>query len=176
MEKLGHRLIWLAKDGSVTRERKVQLANLVRTGDEVALAGWFTALAGPHPLAHALLALLIPVGMLEAGEAETYSGGFLRALGETWLSLLVVIVLGGLVAVAAYRRQRRFGLPHAAAWAAFVFVLGVPGWIAYRFHRTWPVREECPTCHQPAPRDRKACTECGADFPPPPLQGIEVFA
>jgi hypothetical protein len=176
VEKLGHRLIWLAKDGTVTREKNVQLANLARTGNELALAGWFTALAGPHPLSHAFLALLIPVGMLEAGEVETYSPGFIRALGETWLSTLTVIAIGGLTAVVAYRRQRRFGLPHAVAWGAFVFILGIPGWIAYRFHRAWPVLEECPACHQPAPRDREACTECGADFPRPALKGIEVFA
>jgi hypothetical protein len=67
-------------------------------------------------------------------------------------------------------------LPHATGWAAFVFLFGVPGWIAYRVHRTWPVFEECPACRQAAPRDRTECTECGADFPPPVLKGIEVFA
>ena len=36
--------------------------------------------------------------------------------------------------------------------------------------------EECPACHQGAPRDRDTCLDCGAMFPPPALKGIEVFA
>jgi hypothetical protein len=89
---------------------------------------------------------------------------------------LAVLAVGALCAVLAYRRQRRYALPNPGAWAAFAFLLGIPGWIAYRLHRAWPVLEECPACHQPSPRDREECIDCGAEFPPPPLKGIEVFA
>jgi hypothetical protein len=97
-------------------------------------------------------------------------------LAILWPCLAALLAIGAVCAIAAWRRQKRFGLPHAAGWAVFAFLLGIPGWIAYRLHRAWPVVDECPACQQPSPRDREACTECGADFPPPALKGIEVFA
>jgi hypothetical protein len=52
----------------------------------------------------------------------------------------------------------------------------VPGYLAYRFHRTWPVLEDCPRCGEQSPRDRDRCSDCGATFPPPELKGLEIFA
>jgi hypothetical protein len=114
--------------------------------------------------------------MAEADEDLDYQTALIKVLATTWPSVLAVIALSCAMAPLAYRRQKRFGLPNPAAWAVFAFVFGVPGWIAYRFHRTWPVLEECPSCRQPSPRDREACLDCGKAFPPPPLKGIEVFA
>jgi hypothetical protein len=114
--------------------------------------------------------------MVASGQADSYAAALVKLVGAFWPSVLVVLLVGGGCAVAAYRRQKRFGLPHAAAWAVFAFVLGVPGWIAYRFHHRWPILEDCPRCHQPSPRDRETCLDCGALFPPPALKGIEVFA
>jgi hypothetical protein len=128
------------------------------------------------PLAGLTMALLIPLELRAAGGADSYWGALGMSLGFLWPSLAGLCAIGAVTAALAYRRQRRYGLPGAAVWAAFAFVLGVPGWIAYRFHRTWPVLEECPACQQPSPRGREACTECGGEFPLPPLKGIEVFA
>jgi predicted amidophosphoribosyltransferase len=58
----------------------------------------------------------------------------------------------------------------------FVFILGVPGLLAYRFHRRWPVLEACPACKQDVPHDREACSHCGSEFPRPEPKGTEVFA
>jgi hypothetical protein len=109
-------------------------------------------------------------------EEEDYSRALGIVLWRTWPSILAVFGLGCAMAPLAYRRQKRFGLPNPAAWAVFAFIFGLPGWIAYRFHRTWPVLEECPACRQPSPRDRESCLDCGKAFPPPPMKGIEVFA
>jgi hypothetical protein len=48
--------------------------------------------------------------------------------------------------------------------------------VGYLFHRRWPVMDACPACGRPVPRDRDSCAACGAEFPPPALKGIEVFA
>jgi hypothetical protein len=175
LEKRGQRLIWLAKDGAVQREKTVELAQLANSRS-YAMLGWLGVIAAPLPLGHGVFTLVAPLELLESGAADGYPAGLARVVRETWMSSFVVVVLGAVVAVLAYRHQRRYGLLHAGAWAAFVFVFGIPGWIAYRFHRTWPVLEDCPSCGQPAPRDREACLDCGASFPPPPLKGIEVFA
>jgi hypothetical protein len=66
----------------------------------------------------------------------------------------------------------RFELPSAGAWAAFVFLLGVPDWLAYR----WPVLEPCGECHKPAPRERDKCASCRQVFTPPAQSGTEIFA
>jgi hypothetical protein len=61
-------------------------------------------------------------------------------------------------------------------WIAFVFLGGVPGFLAYLFHRRWTVRLACPQCGEEAPRDRESCFACDTDFPEPEPKGIEVFA
>jgi hypothetical protein len=97
-------------------------------------------------------------------------------LAENWVVLALLGVVSATLAALAYRRQTRFALPGAGAWASFVFLLGPPGWLAYRWHRHWPVLEACGECHRPAPRDRESCAACGRVFAPPPLTGTEVFA
>ena len=176
VEKTGQRLIWLAQDGSVAREKNIQLAHLVNNASATTQAAWAAVVSAPMVLAFVLLAALAPLEKLQQGTAETYLDGLGMLLQEAWPAMLIVMAIGAILAVLAYRRQRRYGLPHAAGWGAFIFILGIPGWIADRFHRTWPVLEDCPSCGQPAPRDREACLDCGAPFPPPPPKGIEVFA
>jgi hypothetical protein len=48
--------------------------------------------------------------------------------------------------------------------------------LGYLFCRRWPPQEPCPACSHEAPRDRESCAACGADFPEPAPEGIEVFA
>jgi hypothetical protein len=168
-------VIWLSSTGQVIKREPVRLAGQTNP-QSYATVGWQAAAAAPAPLASALIVGLVPRTLVRAGQAESYAAGLRKVVGGIWLSVLAVLAIGAGCAAAAYRRQRRYGLPHPAAWAAFVFAGGIAGWIAYRFHRRWPVLEDCPACGEPAPRDREACLDCGAAFPPPPLKGIEVFA
>jgi hypothetical protein len=87
-----------------------------------------------------------------------------------------VVAVG--LAVLCYHRQLRYGERgwDRWLWLLFVLVLGLPGWIGYRFGRSWPVLEACPGCGTSARRDREACVHCEADFPRPALRGTEVFA
>ena len=158
---------------------KRQAIHLSPYGGELlgeASMGWFSLLAGPFPLGQGPVLFLMPMELVQNGRADSYLEAFVPNLQRVWPALLGTLAIGAIAAFAAYRRQRRFALPGAIGWAVFAFLFGAPGWIAYRFHRAWPVVEECPACDQLAPRDREACTECGASFPPPPLKGIEVFA
>jgi hypothetical protein len=166
--------VWIDKQGQVTRREEARLTQYA--GNSITAMAWYGTASAPLPLAGALATAIIPAVIVQSGHAETYAQGLAQTLVIVWPCLLALAAIGAVCATAAWRRHRRFGLPHAAGWAVFAFVFGVPGWIAYRLHRTWPVLEECPACRQSAPRDRTACTECGADFPPPALKGIEVFA
>jgi hypothetical protein len=166
----------LDPQGQIVQRQAVHLTPY--TGEMLGEAsmGWFSLLAGPFPAGQGPLVFLMPLDLVQTGKAESYADAFLPNLRRAWPALLGALIIGAVSAAAAYRRQRRFGLPGAIGWAVFAFLFGLPGWIAYRWHRTWPVLAECPACDQPAPRDREACTECGAAFPPPELKGLEVFA
>lgn len=173
--KRGQDLLWLSPSGEVLRREHVELTGHYAEESEAAI-GWAAAAVAPAPLASAVVTFGMPLLWSLRSDEHTYVKAFAKFATALWPSVLAVLVGGALCGTAAYRRQRRFGLPHATAWAIFVFIGGLPAWLAYRFHRQWPVLEECPTCHQPAPRNRASCLDCGNSFPPPAQKGIEVFA
>jgi hypothetical protein len=170
-------VVWLTSSGEIAKQQVVHQKSHYQT-PSLAAIGWTSALSAPWPLANASITFVgLPLGhFADDNEDLDYQASLAKVLWNTWPSIVAVIALSCAVAPLAYRRQKRFGLPNPAAWAAFAFLFGIPGWIAYRFHRIWPVLDECPACHQPSPRDREACLDCGKPFPPPPLKGIDVFA
>jgi hypothetical protein len=89
--------------------------------------------------------------------------------------LIPVCVLSLLLAVLADRRRKRFGMSRSYAWIAFVFLFGVPGYLAFLAHRRWPALVPCSSCDANTPCNRPACTRCGTAFPTPRLTGTEVF-
>jgi hypothetical protein len=92
--------------------------------------------------------------------------------------LAVIALVALALAAACYRRQTRYQASpiERIVWPLFVFLLGVPGWIGYRYCRRWPELEPCPACHQPAPRAGEVCAACRHEFPLPAPQGAEIFA
>jgi hypothetical protein len=170
-----YRVVWLDAGGQIVKEQQVRLTGYWRETSDAEIA-WRAVVAAPVPAALGVGAIAYPYSLVEQGKADSYGAALRQFIGNVWPTLFVVIALGAIAATASYRRQKRFGLPHAAVWAAFALLLGVPGWLAYRYHRSWPALSDCPSCGQAAPRDREACIDCGAAFPPPPLKGIEVFA
>lgn len=171
----GQVLVWIDRQGKEVARKQVTLVFPNGVGGERATIA-VVGLAGPAPLAQALLISILAWSRLATGQADSVLTASGQAIGLAWPTLALIVAISLIGAIAAYQRQRRFSLPGAAGWATFVFFFGVPGWVAYRFHRSWPALEDCPGCHQPAPRDRTKCTECGALFPPPELHGTEVFA
>ena len=168
-------IVWIDPEGTIDDERRIALASPSQVNSE-RMATMIMAIAGPTPPAQLLMLGSIVMQPYTIGAPLEPAAALVHALALVWPSLAFVLVISAVVAVAAYRRQRRFAFPGAVAWAVFAFIFGLPGWLAYRFHRVWPPLEECPACNQASPRDREACIECGADFPQPPLKGIEVFA
>lgn len=172
-----YHVVWLMPSGEIARQLAVRIESQYEPRSWAA-RGWQMAAAGPLPLYNAVYSLLVAPQQAidEDQEAAEYSQALMLTLSRTWPSILAVLAVGVVCSVLAFRRQRKYGLPQAGPWAVFAFLFGVPGWIAYRYHRTWPVLEACAACHQPSPRDREKCLDCGASFPPPPLKGVEVFA
>lgn len=163
-----HELVWLDAPDTITRRERVEIMQGGIDSDEV----WTFAPALPMPA--------VLTAFFAASASEVRGQGYQSTIGKAfvlfWPALLTVYLLSAGLAWLAYRRQRRFQLPAADGWAAFVFLFGVPGWLAHRWHRRWPVMARCDECHQAVPHDREACVACGAPFAPAPPTGAEVFA
>jgi hypothetical protein len=168
-------LLWIDASGRVLRRAEVPLAASNVLND--AMEAWKAALIVPAPAVLAFLATAaMPSDYLWQGLEANYSAALARSLAAFWPALLVVTLLSAALAWHCSRRHRRYYQPASGVWFVFVFLTGVPGLVAYLFHRRWPVLEKCPACGQDVPRDREACVQCGAAFPPPEPKGCEVFA
>ncbi|HEX5442671.1 MAG TPA: hypothetical protein VFW87_02530 [Pirellulales bacterium] len=161
-------LLWLNAAGDLERRQAIEKSQGGINASQV----WTDAPVIPMP---AVLTALFYAAAPEVRGPE-FSSTFAKTVAVFWPALLIVYVLSAALALLAYRRQRRYELPWAGAWAVFVLLLGLPGWLAYRWHRHWPTLAPCAECHRPAPRDREACAACGALFAPPPPTGAEMFA
>ncbi len=169
--KVEYPIFWVARDGRC-RETRAVLAP-----DRVVLGPSTLGFTMPSPVFLGGYITLIRVPTL-LDEGVIYPEILARMLSEYWLALVIAQLLAFGSAVLCYRRQVRYGAGRAEriAWPLFVLFLGVPGWIGYRFGRSWPVLEKCPDCGATVPRDRDDCARCESEFPRPALKGTEVFA
>ncbi len=117
-----------------------------------------------------------PLSIMQSGKEPGYWSALARSLGRYWPGLLVNLVITAIAVWWCIKRQRRYAAGWTRTWVAFIALLGLPAFLGYLLHRRWPVRVECPACHERAPRDRLSCSACDADFPEPAAKGIEVFA
>jgi hypothetical protein len=166
---------WIDPAGKVTREKGVTL-QLPSTESSEAAVATASAVAAPALGWQAATLVLLAQNAIIMGKADSIPAGLAHSLSLLGPGILVVLAISSVCAWSAYRRQRQFGLPGGVSWAVFVFIFGIAGWLAHRWHRPWPVIEDCPHCRQPAPRDREECTECGTEYLPPARKGTEVFA
>ncbi|HEY7314306.1 MAG TPA: hypothetical protein VH643_33450 [Gemmataceae bacterium] len=171
-----YRICWVRPDGRFrTSGRTLPYHNPFQSMQTLSAA------VVPSPLAlDVLLALLRNSSQerREADRAESLPEAMVLTLVDFWPSLAVAQLLALGLAVLCYRRQLRYGASRGEriVWPLFVLLLGLPGWIGYRFGRRWPVLEKCPTCGDAVPRDRGDCVRCTTEIPLPALKGTEVFA
>jgi hypothetical protein len=177
-------LFWIDHDGKITRQEHVALRNDSRRAEaENNLVNSVTWLCPALPLGAAAYgcwnAYKIWKHENHATPSDEPQGHFarLREDLEDYLMLLVIpSVASAILALIAYRRQRKFGLPSTGLWVVFVLLFGLPGFFGYLAHRVWPARLPCPKCGKLVSRDRPACFACGQEFPEPAMKGTEVFA
>jgi len=131
----------VASDGGELRSEQITLQavrtlNLSRRTQLSVLA-----LAIPAPLLSPLLSTL----QIGEEDALSFTAAFPKALALVWPTLLVVVIVALTLAWWTDRRQRVYGLGSSVSWFAFVFLLGVPGFVAYLVHRRWPIRNPVPS-------------------------------
>jgi hypothetical protein len=91
------------------------------------------------------------------------------ALSITALSLL----LAG--ATLFWARRVHFPWRRAWAWAGFVLLFNLAGFITFRLAADWPRLVGCPRCGRSRPVDTASCPHCGQGWPGNELTGTEIF-
>jgi hypothetical protein len=169
-----HILYRLADDGAIKDQSELTLQSGSPRANKRAQA-CLLAIGLPEP------AILFVADLLLEIDFDRIRNGpaiLLPLLRNSGTSLIVVLALSSILAVTAWRRGRAFGLSklERIVWAVFVLLLGLAAFVGFLLYRRWPLRQPCPNCHAPSPRDRATCSECGTRFPDPCLKGIEIFA
>jgi hypothetical protein len=126
----------------------------------------------------ATLLFVEPLVIARTELSDGYLGGFSVMLRESGLILPVLATLTVFLAVMTWRRCAAYSLSlgERVAWSAFVVLFGLSGYVGFRLHRPWPLRDECPKCHAQTVLEHGLCTRCGEGFPGPIFKGTEVFA
>jgi hypothetical protein len=124
-----------------------------------------TALALPvgELLASTLYGLIEPHSMLARSPTRIT---WIVSIAASLIAALLAFLLGGLW---AFERNRR-GL-----WVAVGVALGPLGALLMLSLIGWPTRERCASCSRQRVVTRVRCEHCGAPFPPPVLDGTEIF-
>ena len=171
-------LYWINPAGEMQRTETVQL-NWKLGQDQNHTDAYFPALAIPSPLAMGVLFLGIAPLQPNFQHVDWADVGYLKRVGilfaEAWPPMLVLLFVSAALTWLALRWHRQYARPHTGAWAALIFLLGVPGFIAYWAYHRRPALEPCPECNKKVPRNRDACAECQQPFAEPKLLGTEVF-
>jgi hypothetical protein len=112
-------------------------------------------MAVPAPLAGGTVTLAFIPWIKSLEYEKPYAETVTKSFQDAWPALLGLLILASGLTYLTDRRQCKYGLPRSYAWLVFVFLLGLPGYIAYLAHRPWPIRDP---------------------LPPPEPTGLEVFA
>lgn len=168
-------LAWLKPDGSIEREEQVALAGF-QSISETQVA-WGASLFAPIPIGWlAVVLCLAPLAGLQDLTFHSYTEGLAKILQLSWAPLICVIVVCAIAAYCAYWLQRKYHRANSGLWCAFVFLIGIPGLVAYWLEHRRAKLETCRECGHVVPRDRDTCADCRTPFPAPPLVGTEIFA
>lgn len=82
--------------------------------------------------------------LLDDREPKPFSEKMAEMLAVTWPAILIATLISAALCRFVVRRQAEYHFPRNYGWVAFVFLLGVPGYLGYRFHRKWPLKERPP--------------------------------
>jgi hypothetical protein len=174
MDTWQQELLWLSTDGAVARQDKVTLSNY--RGESEQEAGILGAIAMPVPIGFVLAIFLVPISLLQSGQADTYLDAVRTSLDTGWIGLVAAIAIGTMLAWITNCLQRKYLRSATGIWCTFVLLLGLPGFLAYLIEHRRPKLEACGECGAIVPRDRDACAACRTEFAPPARLGTEIFA
>lgn len=168
-------LMWIDAAGKIEREEEVKLAG--RVPEPPRKKAWKASALIPVPVLWLIgMVLGAPLYVMQMNFAADYSSALALVGSIAWPPLVVVLALSLVFAWLTLRLQRKYDRPATAVWAAFVFLLGAPGFVAYCLEHRRPPVETCKECGRVVPRDRDLCAACNTRFPEPARVATEIFA
>jgi hypothetical protein len=169
------KLWWIDTTGKIDREVELKLAGW--RPETPRQAAWRNFSIAQVPIAWLFGVLVVaPLVMLQNHSAPNYISALTETFHVTWIPLVLVLALAAVFAWLTIRLQHKYRRPWTRAWAAFVFLLGPAGFIAYLLQNRRPKLEACAECGEVVPRNRDACAACSTPFPAPPRVGTEIYA
>jgi hypothetical protein len=169
------RLLWIDPAGKVQRNAEVKLAGW--RPESPRENAWIGFVIVPVTIVWFVgIVLGAPLVMLQNYVETSYFNAIRHTIEVAWPPLILVLALAAVFTWLTVRLQRKYHRPHTGLWAAFVFLLGLPGFAAYLMEQRQTKLEACAECGQIVPRDREACAACNAEFAPPARVGTEIFA
>ena len=169
------RLYWISRQGKIQREQEVKLAGYRPPSPETRARNSLISI--PVTIVWIVGVLLgAPLYLLQTNYVGDFASGFAVAAGYAWPYLIAVVLLAMALAWVTWRLQRKYRRGNTGAWAGFVFLFGVPGFLGYLVEHRRVRLEACRKCGEVVPRDREACAACDMEFAPPARVGTEIFA
>jgi hypothetical protein len=166
---------WTNRAGQIQREKEVLLAAWRPPTPRV--RAWSASALVPVPLVWLIGgALGAPLYLVQINFLSDLGSAVAFVAGVAWPPLIVVLVVAAVVTWLTLRSQWKYRRRGTAAWTVFVFLFGLPGFLAYLVENRRAKLEACLQCGAIVPRDREACADCNTEFAPPVRIGTEIFA
>lgn len=161
---------WLDKNGRTIKTaefenvyiaQQMDAASPVVTAIDRFLEKAEAGLCLPEPaVVCAVIFMVLPLAHSLMGSQKPSSEVISDALERAPYAIPFAAIVGLLCAIACWRRQVRYQADWTKTWVVFVFLFGLPAWIAWRVHRRWPPLE--------------IATVSESDFVGPELNGLEI--
>ncbi len=169
------RLFWIDPKGNIQREKEVRLAGATPAPPRT--VAWRVSALIPVSVVWIIgMVLGGPLYLLQTNYFSSFGSALAFVAGFAWPALIVVLLIASGLAWKTRQLQRKRRRSATSTWATFVFLFGVPGFLAYLIEHRRPKLEACPQCGEIVPRDRDACAACTTEFAPPARLGTEIFA
>ena len=157
-------LLTINPDGKIEHQDTVRLLGYVP--EDSRLNSLFPAGIVPSLLPWCLgMFVVAPLVLLQAHQAPSFLQGIGKSWDEAWLGFLVVLAVSVILAFLVNHLQRKTALAHTGLWTTFVFLLGIPGLVAYWLHFRAAPFGGCSACGQAVPRDRETCAAAPSRLP-----------
>ncbi len=176
-----YEIAWADSDGVVLQEHKVRLRSnrddVDENGNAVQIPGFVAWMMGSVqcPFFSTTMYGVFTASAVASREFDPetatpalYGASVAEARQQVWatvaLPLFTTWLIGGFWSWLGVRRLKMFGMPthERRFWAVWIGVFGLPGYLALRVHRHWPLLVKCSACLKKAPCNTECCVRCGA--------------